>query len=175
MSNADPFYRMVATTETLRAKLSKIDVLLIKIDEVLYAIQPYEDGRIGIKFVTRCGVKTPQARRFRRANKRSRKWVSDFVNYRFLGRYIRTKGKFKHNEEFVKILCAHASYLMDLRAKIIKKVSSFYAFEAILDTYHKDKLTDASTKIMDIWDAVDRSTSLTSQEQEEGLSDQDDE
>ncbi|WP_432263295.1 hypothetical protein [Cupriavidus sp. TMH.W2] len=100
--------------------ISDIDSTLAMIDGLMYVMQPFKSGRIGIKFIKNNGKLRPQARVFRQL--RSRRWVSDYVNHKGLVRRVRKSREFEANHQLLRTLCEHVTNLIQMRMDMVDRL-----------------------------------------------------
>lgn len=99
-----------------------IDHALMSADWLLYVMQPFESGRIGVKFVLRHGKYQPEIRIFEQT--RSRKWVSKRVPHVGLTRRIRKARAWEANYQHTKALCEQVMRLFDLRNQMLQRLKN---------------------------------------------------
>ncbi|WP_425953089.1 hypothetical protein [Ralstonia pseudosolanacearum] len=103
--------------------IGSIDTTLEKIDHLMYVMQPFKTGRIGVKFVSSNGKFRPEARIFRQL--RNLKWVSSYASHKGLRRRVKRAREFEANQELLKLLCDHVTTLIQLRMDTIKRLKHF--------------------------------------------------
>ena len=112
--------RAVAETEKL---ILTIDSTLERIDELMYVMQPFQSGRIGIKRLLSNGKLRWEVRIFRQL--RSRKWVSSFASHKGLRRRVKRSREWEVNHKFLQLLCERVTLLFEVRSKAVDRLWRF--------------------------------------------------
>ena len=112
--------KAVEETENL---IRIIDSTLERIDSLMYVMQPFQYGRIGIKRVFSNGRLRWQVRIFRQL--RSRKWVSSFASHKGLRRRVKRSREWEANYKFLQLLCDRVTLLFELRSQAVDRLWRF--------------------------------------------------
>lgn len=99
----------------------EIDRILMGIDCLMHVLQPFETGRIGIKFIKNNGKIRVQARKYTRV--KGNKFFSAYISYKGLRRRVRRSRAFECNHRLMQTLCDYATTLMQLRVDMLGRLS----------------------------------------------------
>lgn len=100
-----------------------IDSTLERIDQLMYVMQPFQSGRIGIKLRSSKGKMRWEARIFRQL--RSRQWVSSYASHKGLRRRVKRSREWEANHKLLQLLCDRVSLLIQLRSDTAQRIRYF--------------------------------------------------
>ena len=135
--------------------LIRIDQLLVRRGELLYVMQPFQTGRIGIDFNQHRGQSRPFVRVYRKLKAGKGKWMSTNVSHKGLTKRVKRAREFEPNHKLVLILCERVSKLFDLRAEMHERVRNMSHGVKLTLKAREDDLSSLETLVGSMLDQIE--------------------
>ncbi len=110
------------SVDTAISYLIRVDNLLLRMGELLYVMQPFQSGRIGIDFNLHRGQAKPFIRVYTKLRRGQGKWTSTNVSHQGLTKRVKRSREFEPNHKLMLVLCERISKLFELRIQMHERL-----------------------------------------------------
>lgn len=135
--------------------LIRVDNLLVRMGELLYVMQPFQSGRIGIDFNMHRGQSRPFVRVYHKLRAGKGKWTSTNVSHQALTKRVKRARDFEPNHKLMLVLCERISKLFDLRAQMHERVRHMIQGVKLTHRAREDDLGSLESLVEGMLDHVD--------------------